>query len=327
MILRDPPGDGSYAYIEEGTTTCETWSFSTTDARDREGDITVHLGPDITVAAGTSFFQVETEWDVTADLGYTFSSNLTTFESNEMQMCMTTTKTISTSESDVIVGSEMGGDVYVGGAVNFLYGITDELLFDSANCSFYLDKGLFMFPQGFATTFLYTEYFIKNNVIPALNLLGDTTSVKSWQKMIADNEKQKKEAVFSENLSFDAGVVYEESKTTEKSITTTTSWTQTLSDGIATEFGLTISGVGVTGGIDVSWSKGRDTTEISTETSSQTIGYVLADDDTRDNFTVNIKKDKTYGTPVFQTVSGQTQCPHEPNTQPREGVVLTGILG
>ena len=49
---------------------------------------------------------------------------------------------------------------------------------------------------------------------------------------------------------------------------------------------------------------------------------MLADDDIGDNFTVNIKKDKTYGTPVFETVSGQTQCPYEPNTQPREGVDL-----
>jgi hypothetical protein len=41
-----------------------------------------------------------------------------------------------------------------------------------------------------------------------------------------------------------------------------------------------------------------------------------------DNFTVNIKKDRVYGTPVFDLVSGQSQCPHEPNTQPRQGVDL-----
>jgi hypothetical protein len=239
-----------------------------------------------------------------------------------MEMCITSTRTISTSDNDIIVGGEMGGDVYVGGAMNFLYGITDELLYDTANCSFYLDKGMFMFPDGFATTFLYTEYHIKNNIIPSLTLLGDTTSVKTWESIIADNEKQKKEAVFSKNLSFDAGVVYEESETTENSKSKTTSWVQNFSDGYSQAFGLTVNGVGASTGLAINWTKEESKDTTKTTVDSRTVGYVLADDDIGDNFTVNIKKDKTYGTPVFETVSGQTQCPYEPNTQPREGVDL-----
>jgi hypothetical protein len=56
---------------------------------------------------------------------------------------------------------------------------------------------------------------------------------------------------------------------------------------------------------------------------SRTVGFTLADDDVGDNFTVNIKKDRVYGTPVFDLVSGQSSCPHEPNTQPRDGLDLT----
>ena len=322
IILRDPPGDASYSYIEEGQTVCETWAFSATDAKDTEGDVTLSLGPDIEIETGTPFFSVGTAIDVTADLGYTFSSNVTNLASEEMEMCITSTRTISTSDNDLIVGGEMGGDVYVGGAMNFLYGITDELLYDTANCSFYLDKGMFMFPDGFATTFLYTEYHIKNNIIPSLTLLGDTTSVKIWESIIADNEKQKKEAVFSKNLSFDAGVVYEESETTENSKSKTTSWVQNFSDGYSQAFGVTVNGVGASSGLAISWTKEQSKDTTKTTVDSRTVGYVLADDDIGDNFTVNIKKDKTYGTPVFETVSGQTQCPYEPNTQPREGVDL-----
>ena len=322
IILRDPPGDASYSYIEEGQTVCESWAFSATDSRDREGDVTLSLGPDIELEAGTPFFSVGTAIDATADLGYTFSSNVTNLASEEMEMCITSTRTISTSDNDIIVGGEMGGDVYVGGAMNFLYGITDELLYDTANCSFYLDKGMFMFPDGFATTFLYTEYHIINNIIPALTLLGDTTSVKTWENIIADNVKQKKEAVFAKNLSFDAGVVYEESETTENSKSKTTSWVQNFSDGYSQAFGLTVNGIGATSGLAISWTKEQSKDTTKTTVDSRTVGYVLADDDIGDNFTVNIKKDKTYGTPVFETVSGQTQCPFEPNTQPREGVDL-----
>ena len=322
IILRDPPGDASYSYIEEGQTVCESWSFSASDAKDTEGDVTLSLGPDIELEAGTPFFSVGTSIDATADIGYTFSSNVTNLASEEMEMCITSTRTISTSDNDIIVGGEMGGDVYVGGAMNFLYGITDELLYDTANCTFYLDKGMFMFPDGFATTFLYTEYHIKNNIIPSLTLLGDTTSVKTWESIIADNEKQKKEAVFSKNLSFDAGVVYEESETTENSKSKTTSWVQNFSDGYSQAFGLTVNGVGASTGLAINWTKEESKDTTKTTVDSRTVGYVLSDDDIGDNFTVNIKKDKTYGTPVFETVSGQTQCPYEPNTQPREGVDL-----
>jgi hypothetical protein len=322
IILRDPPGDASYSYIEEGQTVCESWAFSATDSKDTEGDVTLSLGPDIELEAGTPFFSVGTAIDATADLGYTFSSNVTNLASEEMEMCITSTRTISTSDNDIIVGGEMGGDVYVGGAMNFLYGITDELLYDTANCSFYLDKGMFMFPDGFATTFLYTEYHIINNIIPALTLLGDTTSVKTWESIIADNDKQKKEAVFAKNLSFDAGVVYEESETTENSKSKTTSWVQNFSDGYSQAFGLTVNGIGATSGLAINWTKEQSKDTTKTTVDSRTVGYVLADDDIGDNFTVNIKKDKTYGTPVFETVSGQTQCPFEPNTQPREGVDL-----
>lgn len=322
LILRDPPGDASYAYVEEGQTVCESWSFSASDARDRSGDVTLSLGPDIEFEVGFGL-SVSTVIDVTADIGYTFSSNVTTGESNEMEMCITSTRTISTSDADVIVGGEMGGDVYVGGAMNFLYGITDELLYDSTNCIFYRDTGLFMFPDKFATTFLYSEYHIKNKIIPALTLTGDTTSAKAWEDMITENERQKKESVFSKNLSFDAGVVYEESETTENSKSKTTSWVQSLTDGFASALGVTVNGLGVTSSLAIDWTKEESKDTTKTTVDSRTVGYVLADDDVGDNFTVNVRKDKTYGTPVFETISGQTMCPFEPNTQPREGVDLS----
>ena len=68
LILRDPPGDASYAYVEEGQTVCESWSFSASDAKDTEGDVTLSLGPDIEFEVGFGF-SVSTSIDVTADIG------------------------------------------------------------------------------------------------------------------------------------------------------------------------------------------------------------------------------------------------------------------
>jgi hypothetical protein len=95
---------------------------------------------------GTPFFATSLKVNVTADLGFNIESSTTAYSSTEMETCITTTKNISTGSGDVIVGSEQGGDVYMGGAMNFLYGITDELLYDSNTCQFYLDKGLFRVP-------------------------------------------------------------------------------------------------------------------------------------------------------------------------------------
>jgi len=322
LILRDPPGDASYAYLASGETTCQSWSVSASSTLDLEKTLTVSLGPDIETEMGTPFFATSLQVDVTADIGVSFNASLTSYSSNEMETCLTVERTVSTGENDMVVGSDMGGDVYMGGAMNFLYGITDELRYDTANCSFFLDKGLFVFPQGFATTFIYSEYQILNTVIPALELLGDYSSADRWRDIVNRNTSLKEEAVFSKNLSFDGGVTYEESETTENTKAVTTEWVQSFGGGFSTEFGVSVNGLGLSSGLSMNFTSESSKSSTNSASKTRTVGYVLADDDIGDNFTVNVKKDKAYGTPVFDLVSGQSQCPHEPHTQPRQGVDL-----
>ncbi|MFN5236777.1 MAG: LamG-like jellyroll fold domain-containing protein, partial [Bacteroidota bacterium] len=323
LILHDPPGDGSSAFMESGETTCQNWSFSASHSQDLSSNITIHAGPEIETSMGTPFFATSLKVNVTADLGFNIESSTTAYSSTEMETCITTTKNISTGGGDVIVGSDQGGDVYMGGAMNFLYGITDELLYDSNTCEFYLDKGLFVFPEGFATTFIYSEYQILNSVIPSLQLIGDNASAARWQEIVERNRKNRKEAVFSRNISFDSNVIYSESETTEVSQSNSTSWTQNFSAGFATEFGVRVNGFGVSGGVAMNFGTEKSKSVGNSAAQSRTVGFTLADDDIGDNFTVNIKKDRVYGTPVFDLVSGQSSCPHEPNTQPRDGLDLT----
>lgn len=323
LILRDPPGDASYSFMESGETTCQSWSFEVADVMNTDASITAHLGPDFTSTAGTPFFSVDQEIDVTADLGVEIAASTTAYTAAEMETCININRTISTGDNDLIVGSLMGGDVYMGGAMNFIYGITDELLYDTMNCEYILDKGLYVFPDGFSTTFIYTENHIQSVVIPALMEINDLESADRWQEIIDRNTQLKEEAIFSNNISFDAGVVYEESETSEVAKTITNTWTQAIGGGFATEFGVTANGIGITAGINMSWSTETVNTNSQTTATSRTVGYALADDDIFDNFTINVKKDEAYGTPVFDLVSGQSSCPHEPNTQPRDGVEIT----
>ncbi|MCB0520558.1 MAG: T9SS type A sorting domain-containing protein [Lewinellaceae bacterium] len=326
LILRDPPGDASYATLEQGTTTCKT--ITTSDAITLGGGahVTVHLGPDINIEMGTPFLSKETQFDFTADLGYQVSYIRTDTRTDEMERCITTTKTISTSDADLIVGSEMGGDIYMGGAMNYLYSITDILKWDTMGCSFFLDKSLTVTPEGYATTFIYTEYHILNNVIPdlyALQTQTDSMSARTWQSIVDSNTVFKQQAVFEKNLSFNGGVVYEESTTTEETSSVSFAFETEFSNTFSADFGLTVDGVGLTGGAEFSFAFGESEDTLNSTLNSKTVTYVLADDDIGDNFSVDIKKDKRFGTPVFKTVAGQSQCPHEPKTQPREGVDMS----
>ena len=252
LILRDPPGDASTAYMEVGETTCQSWSFEAASTTGANAEVTLSLGPDVTTSFGLGA-ETEFEIDATADYSLSFEASFENLKSNEMETCVTVTKALSTSDNDLIVGSDMGGDLYLGGALNLLFGITDELVWDTFNCQYILDKGLVVFPEKFATTFIYTEYNIQNVIIPNLQTIGDTESAYRWQAIIDRNTQLKNAAIFSENISFDAGVVYEQSETTETSKSVTNSWTQEFSSDFSEEFGLTVNGVGLVAGIGVSW--------------------------------------------------------------------------
>ena len=65
-----------------------------------------------------------------------------------------------------------------------------------------------------------------------------------------------------------------------------------------------------------------------TNETSTTTSFILQDDDVganslsgrADQFSVDVFTDPIYGTPVFKTVGGESMCPWEPGTVPREGV-------
>lgn len=52
--------------------------------------------------------------------------------------------------------------------------------------------------------------------------------------------------------------------------------------------------------MSMSASLGTSAGTTSTNTKEVTVGYTLGDDDIGDNFTVNIKTDKVYSTPVLK---------------------------
>ncbi|WP_282773557.1 LamG domain-containing protein, partial [Phaeodactylibacter xiamenensis] len=319
LVLHDPPGDGSYAYIEEDNTHCFEMAFEMVEETNINNKLSLKKGSlnSVTTGLGVATTTVIEQLD---DQVWEYSYSGVDGYSETTTGCVTATETFQTSAEDDVVGDQ-GGDVFVGAAMNMVYGVVDVLYYD--DCEVKDSTDLVVSPEGFKTTFYYSEYQIANDVIPnLLNELQDTASAQSWQAILDDNNSRKVEAVFEENISFDAGTIYE-SETTERTTSSTSfSYKDETVNEFYTNLGISINGFGITNENLYSVRILEAGSENETEDVSRTVKYVLKDDDPGDNYTINLKRDEVYGTPVFDVVAGETMCPWEPNTVNRQEVSL-----
>ena len=346
FVLRDPPGDLSYSYLSDEQAVCKTLSMVTEDVEDEDNFVTASLGIDMSVSIGWTVpfigtsIAFDTEIDVTADYENTWGISKFNLNMTESEVCVTTSELYQTNGDGLIVGD--GADIFVGAGLNVTYSRMVDLSLNDA-CEVQLDTshGLSNI-TGFHSFYVYSDYHIRNNLIPDLVELlafaqpADTaalaSSLRYWQKLLTTNEAAKANAVATNaesntgesitNISFDALASYEYSTTTDS--TASSSWevsvTDYSSDGGAG--GLLVNGIGVVGG--------RTDTDTHTETNSggtattysRTMGFSFGDDDPGDAFTVNIKRDTVWNMPVFELVAGQSSNPWEVGTFKRQWASL-----
>ncbi len=333
FILHDPPGDRSYSFIEKEESTCTTTSFSALRSSSEGGWGAIKLGTEF--EAGLGFSTATSIW---GELKNTFTAEKTSVSRTEQETCFTATQTFSTSDDENVTAGA-GGDVFVGAALNITYALTDDLDYNEAICRADLSHGVAFGLGGFATEYTYTESFLRENLIPRLEMLRDLPAtprdsvvyfdnqIKVWKQTLDFNTNNKAAVANAPallNRSFDgsAGPV-EETQTFSTSKVETVEFNLVLNDEVAIEAGLEIAGSGLSGGAIVTMRKEDGGGEGTRTASSSTTGYVLDDDDANDFFSVDIKADPVYGTPLFQLKSGTSACVWEPGTQPREGVQLT----
>jgi hypothetical protein len=339
MILRDPPGDQSYSYISSQTSSSVSLGFSF------EAEVGVGIFAKFKVGGGG---EVPGLGSTGAWVGGAVEAKVglrNTLEGTQ-EIKISATEVLKTSDLDVITGTE--GDVYMGAALNLVYAKTNIIDYDTSTCTVVLDTGIVWNGNGFKTTYLYTESYIRGSVIPGLQSLADILNssgvkirqdsakvllnqISVWQQVLDYNAYLKNNAVpipeFPSNVSFSAGTNLNE----EATITSTSTLSIGLNLFIDAEVALSIgakagdfneaeAGVKIFAKLDVGIS-GSTTYEVT-----NTIGFELADDDAAspgDGFTVDILGDPVYGTPVFKLLSGASSCPWEHPTLPREGVGLS----
>ncbi|MFN0014906.1 MAG: LamG domain-containing protein, partial [Saprospiraceae bacterium] len=329
VILRDPPGDGSSSFIEKTEKVCKTTEVSMEVEAGVSGSIDIEVAPTINFVVAPfglgKVVTVDPDFQANIETEVTYKK----VTSNSFQTCVSFNNKISTSDGDLIVGGERGGDLYVGEAINLIFGLADKVTFD--NCTVDVEQVIEVQPGNFATTFIYSEFNINNNVIRYLKALAadpnatpaDTAnyneSVRRWEAIVARNATLKEKAKLIRNLSFDAGVEYEYSETADTTISDSDQNGVNTDSKIGTTFGFEFDNVGAKVKLNaIVKSSNAWKTENGTE-KGLTTGYTLKDDDPGDAFTVDVAMDSVYKTPVFRLRSGQSSCPWEPGTANREG--------
>jgi fibronectin type 3 domain-containing protein len=339
LILRDPPGDNSSAYVEQGTTLCTEIHDMGLESLSTE--LTFGIKTGIKFEKGSPFWSTETETAVEASDAFTIGISAT--EDGGATICATTNETFSTSSDEIFAGEN--GDVYLGVALNLVFAKTDVLEFDPQTCQIIKSEAITVGGDGldpFETTYLYTADHIRNVVIPQLREIAASTSdpdsatyfesaADNWQANHLDyNAQLKQDADFVENRSFSAGADYSASATNDT--TDTFEWSVKVFTGYegAATFKFEESGNGTENQFVIALDFEYTHTELSSTTNTRTVGYTLSDDDVGDFFSVDIKDDPDYGTPVFDVVSGTSSCPWEPwynesgepKMQPRDKALL-----
>lgn len=330
MILRDPPGDASYSYLEENTTTETALRFS--------GQVSGSVNVWAEIKLGTKFelgiFGSSVETEIWGKVRGSLEVGASLSGQEEFTMKITNGENFKTSGNQDVTGES--GDVFAGSAMNMIYALTDVVRYDPETCTIKKTVSLIMGVDDFATTFLYTEDHIRNVLIPQLAYLRDyyeaedndssaiyANQIDVWQQTLKLNTDLKQRSVLLDNYSFSSGTSYENFQEVSTTASASIEFSMYIEAGIAIEAGIEVAGVGGSAGIEAKFRAQLGESRTSSKSFTRKTGFYFDDDDGGDFFSVDVLADHVFGTPVFKTVSGNSSCPWEPGTLPREDLSLT----
>ncbi len=326
MILRDPPGDASFSYLENNSVTNTAFRFHALAGGSLKVWSEVKAGVKFEAGMGVTY-----ETEIWGKLKGSLEVGADIRGQSEFGLTITNGERFETSNNQDITGEQ--GDVFIGSALNMIYALTDIVTYDSDACEVSTTVDLSMGADGFATTFIYTEDHIRNVLVPQLSYLRDLYTsagndsskiyddqVKVWLQTLKTNQEIKMDADFIENRSFSANASYEGYSEVTTSESRSLEFNMFIESQVAVEAGLEIGGIGASGGVEAKFRLEYGESKTESFSQSRKTGFYLSDDDSGDAFSVDILSDEVYGTPVFQLVSGTSSCPWEPGSQPREGV-------
>lgn len=224
IILRDPPGSGSSATIEKGSTVSIKQSNAGVISSETQMDIVVDMG--VKMLIGGSILGPAIETAAENEYGTRLKGSISSKNGKDVTTTYSFGQSISTSSAADVTGA--AGDLYIGKSNNYYFGLYDNIAPSSmqkyASNSLvsipitttagvkYISKtkAVSFTPEGAPTTFVYSQDYVLNTLLPFYENIvdrmqrGDTanmtnlkpittyqSSIKLWKQAILRNEAQK----------------------------------------------------------------------------------------------------------------------------------------
>ena len=176
MIIRDPGGTGSQAYIEKGETRTTTLTTDVEVSYNREDVSHNEIGFKLIQFNGVGVGAIsgiitDNSQIATVDVGFSIED---TYENSQTRtLTTTTTRRISTSSEPEYVGAM--GDVFIGKSTNLVFGNARSVALEKKNGQYsFILKDDYVTDQSFKTEFAYSQNYIINTLIPnIINLRND----------------------------------------------------------------------------------------------------------------------------------------------------------
>ncbi|MBP7513683.1 MAG: hypothetical protein KA791_03995 [Flavobacteriales bacterium] len=332
-ILRDPPGDASYASITTTNGACVGETRSVTTGEAQNGYFKARIGVSFTLG-----FVLTVPVEIYGEIGADISASQTETENFENLTCLESSTTYSTNP----VGPP--SDLFMLTATRYAYGMAKVI--ERPTCGV-INKTNYMVtvPVENLGSYSATENDIRNVLMPeiqevlaALDPVADSVVYKStltqlsvWQQTLDMNDSIKANASVGatpENF-FGAGAVIDNSLTTTNTESYAINYDAALEAGLSFEFGVNIGGSGITAGGGAHFSNGYGSGQSQSNTVTNTVSYHMEDDDAGDRFRVRILQDKVFGTYVFEldTLVSETSCGYEGGYQREQPSLSVGTVG
>ena len=325
MVLHDPPGSNSYTSWERDSSFSLNVSNYVDNSQNNGGYVGIEVGKVFEVPlTGLKIPGAYFNTQISGSDGHDRNgASATTIN-------FTSTQTIATSSDPQFVGKN--ADVFIGGTVNTKYAVAYKLALQG--CQVKVDTILIWGLDSVTSQFIYTASHIKGTLLVQLKelkrLAPDTmkdyfqNQINMWKQVLTNDSIAIARSNYTSNISFSAGVSYD--YTVQQDSTFENSYTYANTHDVSFSIGAGISDadlLDINAGynLEVHTETGGSSTSDLQKTT--TFAYHLGDDVLGNFYSVDIGKDRNFGSPIFKIFAGTSACPHEEGTQFRDAPTMS----
>ena len=346
LVLHDPPGDGSTSSFSKTKTICNDFENSYTVDKSANIHAAVKLG-----VSGSVGLIATVDYEFSVEFNGSVTSGDLVVKTSANSNCISTTQGFTTSDLEPV--GEGGSDVFIGFGYDMNYGKYREVDFVPDSCKAVINERLIYSLKGSGQDafrkFVLTEGGIRNDIE---SLYADTLNadqrvranakyqINAWERVLAANDSIIANAseTIGQPLKINGGgqsVVWSEDITVTQTNTLQTE--HYLQGTFGMETVVDIGGTGGSFGFNYTNEKRYGATNTNSQGDAEVVSYTLKDDDSDDQFYVDVFRDGRYGTPLFRlTGATETSCPYEGgyqidqpllkiNGQDENVIILSGI--